>query len=178
MSRVPICFACVGVDAHQPYRAGDLDLDLDGAASELVGWIDEPTPEVSSAVLVEACIGNSTVNIVQRHRVQVRFLMPSLFPPLVVGSVVQEAYCGCLVSHPERGQRMTAGCISCPSEVHDNTSIPCYLCLYPLLAGGVLTEGPAAESGAAADASGEAADASGEAALESGAAAEASPPDT
>ena len=40
--------------AHQPYRTGDLDLDLEGAASELVGWIDDPTPAVSA--LVSACM--------------------------------------------------------------------------------------------------------------------------
>lgn len=40
--------------AHQPYRTGDLDLDREGAASELVGWIDDPTPAVSA--LVSACM--------------------------------------------------------------------------------------------------------------------------
>ena len=40
--------------AHQPYRTGDLDLEREGAASELVGWIDDPTPAVSA--LVSACM--------------------------------------------------------------------------------------------------------------------------
>ena len=44
--------------AHQPYRTGDLDLDREGAASELVGWIDDPTPAVSA--LVSACMPHNS----------------------------------------------------------------------------------------------------------------------